>query len=144
MAKLRLEADEQPITPFTVKQAYDSQHHKQSESQKGKEMAIKAGKKTIYRLAEQFRNEHLPYVEESTKETLKISINQFLPIRLLADSSSIPARWRTVEIFLCISEKVILQSKFVPYRRSTFLQIIKLIPSLKSVRLNAVAQAVGK
>jgi hypothetical protein len=77
-AKLRLEADDQPITPFTVKQAFESQIEKQIENQKQKETAMKAGKKTIYRLAEQFRDEHLPGVEESTKTTLKISINQFL------------------------------------------------------------------
>lgn len=77
-AKLRLEADDQPITPFTVKQAYEAQTDKQAENQKGLEHAMKAGKKTIYGLAEQFRNDHLPDVEESTKETLRISINQFL------------------------------------------------------------------
>jgi hypothetical protein len=77
-AKLRLEADDQPITPFTVKQAYESQIEMQAESQKEKEVSFKAGKKTIYRLAEQFRDENLPDVEESTKETLRISINQFL------------------------------------------------------------------
>lgn len=76
--KLRLEADDQPITPFTVKQAFESQVQKQTENQKQKETAMKAGMKTIYRLAEQFRDEHLPDVEESTKTTLRISINQFL------------------------------------------------------------------
>jgi integrase len=75
---LRLEADDQTITPFTVKQAYEAQTDKQAENQKGLEQVMKAGKKTIYWLAEQFRNDHLPDVEESTKETLRISVNQFL------------------------------------------------------------------
>jgi hypothetical protein len=77
-AKLKLEVDDKMITPFTVKQAYESQTDKRADTQKGLEKTLKAGKKTIYWLAEQFRNEHLPDVEESTKETLRISINQFL------------------------------------------------------------------
>lgn len=77
-AKLKLEVDDKMITPFTVKQAYESQTDKRADMQKGLEKTLKAGKKTIYWLAEQFCSEHLPDVEESTKETLRISINQFL------------------------------------------------------------------
>jgi Phage integrase SAM-like domain len=77
-AKLTLELEDQLSTPLSVKSKYESLLSAQFEKQLQKEKVIKAGKKTIYALATDFC-ENLPdTAKQSTRKTIRISIQQFM------------------------------------------------------------------
>lgn len=76
-AKAKLEYEDKPITPFSVKQMFEMLYNEKSEEQLQVESKAKQDKKTIYSLASHFCN-NLPDVKQSTKNTLRISIQQFM------------------------------------------------------------------
>lgn len=77
-AEKMLEINDQPITPFTVKQKYlDNEKQKKEANLTGDERA-KAGLKSIYSLAKTYK-ENLPdKFSKATKTTVAISIDQFM------------------------------------------------------------------
>lgn len=76
-AKVRLEADDQPITPFTVKQAYEALTKQKAGAQQSKEKIEKAGIRTVYRLANTYKDQLPDRFSDATSRTVKISIGQF-------------------------------------------------------------------
>lgn len=76
-AKVRLEADDQPITPFTVKQAYEALTKQKESAQHSKDKIAKAGLRTVYSLAKQYKDALPDKFSQATKKTVKISIDQF-------------------------------------------------------------------
>lgn len=77
-AKVRLEADEQPITPFTVKQAYETLTKQKGDAQHSKDKIAKAGLRTVYSLAKSYKEALPDKFSKTTKTTVKISIDQFM------------------------------------------------------------------
>lgn len=74
----KLDYEDSPITPYTVKEAYKELINEKNKAQESKEKIAKAGQKSIYNLAINFY-ENLPAeIEGSTKKTITISIKQFL------------------------------------------------------------------
>ena len=76
-AKLRLEADEKPITPFTVKQSYEALMKEKNETQLHKDKKDKEGLKTISSLAKHWKENNLFQFAKATQAAVSQSIDQF-------------------------------------------------------------------
>jgi len=77
-AKVRLDADERAITPFTIKQAYETLAKQKGDAQHSKDKIAKLGLRTVYSLAKSYK-ENLPdKFSKATKTTVSISIDQFM------------------------------------------------------------------
>ena len=74
-AKLRLDANEQAVTPFTVKQAYELQTKERDEDQLLKDKKTKAGLRSVYSLAIQYKDNLPGHFSKLTQRGVKTSIN---------------------------------------------------------------------
>jgi site-specific recombinase XerD len=76
-AKIRLEAAEQAITPFTIKQAYEALIKEKGDAQLSKDKLAKAGLKSVASLGKQWLEDNLFGYQKSTQKAVTESINQF-------------------------------------------------------------------
>lgn len=76
-AKLRLEVNDQAVTPFTVKQAYEKLVEEKKEDQLSSDKKAKAGLKSVYGLTLHYK-ENLPvHFSALTQRGVKTSLNLF-------------------------------------------------------------------
>jgi hypothetical protein len=77
LAKVRLEADEKPVTPFTVKQAYEALVKSKGQDQLSKDKKAKEGLRTIKALAERWTENNLFHYKPSSQKSVRESIKAF-------------------------------------------------------------------
>jgi len=77
-AKVRLEAAEQPITPYTVKAEYEQWKKEKDQDQLAKDKNAKAGSKTVCKLVEFYKDNLPANLRKTTVKTVRSSLDQFL------------------------------------------------------------------
>ena len=135
-AKLRLEADDLPITPFTVKQAYLALKKKKGDVQLSKDQLAKSGLKTVYSLCKSY-SENLPdKFSPATKKTVKISINQFMQFMDKTGNRSLEINNLTEEIILDYGKYLLEKRRLADSTHNKRMKHLKWF--LKSIKFHIV------